>query len=95
MARRYTRSMKNSRRHLIVIPLAACALLFLSACGNKGPLVLPQKPVPVEEVVEPVDAPATDDATPPATQPTDAGNPSTVPDPVASPIDDTTGGSND
>lgn len=38
---------------------AACVLPVLSACGNKGPLVLPQKPVPVEEVVpepEPQDA---------------------------------------
>ncbi|MCL7715000.1 LPS translocon maturation chaperone LptM [Stenotrophomonas mori] len=36
---------------------AACVLLFLTACGNKGPLVMPQKPVPVEEPV-PGEAPA-------------------------------------
>lgn len=35
-------------RSLILIP-AAFLLLSLSACGNKGPLVMPQKPVPVEE----------------------------------------------
>ena len=28
---------------------AITATLLLAACGNKGPLVLPQKPVPVEE----------------------------------------------
>lgn len=58
----------------ILIPLAALALLSLSACGNKGPLVMPQKPVPVEEqVVEPAaDADATD-----ATN-----DPQVVPDPV-------------
>ncbi|MDR6093251.1 lipoprotein [Stenotrophomonas sp. SORGH_AS_0321] len=92
--------MNNSRRTLILIPLAASALLFLSACGNKGPLVLPQKPVPVEEVAEPVDVPAADDAsqdtgTPPATQDTGAGNPSTVPDPVTPQIDDGAGDNNE
>ncbi len=41
--------MKIPHRNAILIPLAAASLLFLAACGNKGPLVLPQKPVPVEE----------------------------------------------
>lgn len=61
----------------ILIPLAALALLSLSACGNKGPLVMPQKPVPVEEqVVEPA-------ADADATEATDATNdPQVVPDPV-------------
>lgn len=90
--------MNNPRRTLILIPLAASALLFLSACGNKGPLVMPQKPV--EEVAEPVDVPAADDATQeqatrPATQDTDAGNPSTVPDPVTPQIDDGAGDNNE
>jgi len=54
--------MKISHRNRTLIPLAALALLFLAACGNKGPLVMPQKPVPVEEQqVEPVDD-AVDDA---------------------------------
>ena len=87
--------MKNFRRNLILIPLAASGLLFLSACGNKGPLVMPQTPVPVEEVVEPVE-PAADDSqqgtdVPPAAQDTDAGNPASVPDPVTPEIDDATG----
>ena len=77
--------MKTHRPNVFLIPLAASALLFLSACGNKGPLVMPQKPVPVEEVAEPVTDPAVDtgtDTAPPATQDTDAGNPASVPDPV-------------
>lgn len=69
----YTRGMKTERPHslraLVLFPLAASALL-LSACGNKGPLVLPQKPVPVEEVVEPVEVPAEPEQTLPAS---DAG----------------------
>ncbi|WP_303636814.1 MULTISPECIES: LPS translocon maturation chaperone LptM [Stenotrophomonas] len=71
--------MKIPHRTVILIPLAAASLLFLAACGNKGPLVLPQKPVPVEETVEPAADP---EAAPPATQDTDAGNPAAVPDPV-------------
>ncbi len=36
-------------RSLLFPAVAMSVLLFLSACGNKGPLVMPQKPVPVEE----------------------------------------------
>ncbi len=66
-------------RSLLLIPVA-CALLALTACGNKGPLVMPQKPVPVEEQeVVPEDAPAADDAAavPPTdgTEPAQAGKP--------------------
>ena len=72
--------MSIPHRNRILIPLAALALLFLSACGNKGPLVMPQKPVPVEEQeVVPEDAPAADDAAavPPTdgTEPAQAGKP--------------------
>ncbi len=60
-------------RSLLLIPVA-CALLALTACGNKGPLVMPQKPVPVEEQeVVPEDAPAADDAA--AVPPTDGTEP--------------------
>lgn len=47
---RYHRAMKMSRLALII----AC-LLMLAACGNKGPLVLPQKPesVPVPDSSSP------------------------------------------
>lgn len=40
--------MNMTSRSLMLVP-AALLLLALSACGNKGPLVMPQKPVPVEE----------------------------------------------
>ncbi|MFC3654872.1 hypothetical protein FZ025_11970 [Xanthomonas hyacinthi] len=54
--------MSTSFRHPIRTVLFGAALLALAGCGNKGPLVMPQKPVPVEA------APATaPDATPPAT----------------------------
>ncbi|RXQ98747.1 LPS translocon maturation chaperone LptM [Pseudoxanthomonas composti] len=44
----------------------SCALLLaLSACGNKGPLVLPEKPAPVEELPA-SNAPTSEDPTPPA-----------------------------
>ncbi|MGE8279690.1 MAG: LPS translocon maturation chaperone LptM [Stenotrophomonas sp.] len=55
--------MNTTSRFLILIP-AALMLLGLSACGNKGPLVMPQKPVPIEEQ-EVVPA---DDSTPPASE---------------------------
>ncbi|MGE8212154.1 MULTISPECIES: lipoprotein [unclassified Stenotrophomonas] len=54
--------MNKTSRFLILIP-AALLLLGLSACGNKGPLVMPQKPVPIEEQeVTPEDQPAADPA---------------------------------
>ena len=51
--------MKTTFRCLMLIPVA-CALLVLTACGNKGPLVMPQKPVPVEEQVVPTPEPPAD-----------------------------------
>jgi predicted small lipoprotein YifL len=39
----------NISRILIVL----AALGLLAACGNKGPLVMPQKPVPVEQPAAP------------------------------------------
>ncbi|MBD9369981.1 lipoprotein [Xanthomonas sp. XNM01] len=45
---------------------AAALLAVLAACGNKGPLVLPQKPIPVEEpALEP--PPANTDPVPAST----------------------------
>ncbi len=51
------------------IRFAAAALIALAlvACGNKGPLFLPQKPAPVEALPAPPPEPApADDALPPA-----------------------------
>ena len=52
---------------LLLLAASACALA-LSACGNKGPLVMPQKSVPVEapSAPPPVDA---QDMPAPADQP--------------------------
>ncbi|MFD0738816.1 lipoprotein [Lysobacter koreensis] len=52
------------------LAIALIALsLPLAGCGNKGPLVLPSKPVPVEadllQAEPPADAASTDDATAP------------------------------
>jgi predicted small lipoprotein YifL len=70
--------MSIPHRNRILIPLAALSLLFLSACGNMGPLVMPQKPVPVEEqAVEPA---ADAETVPEDTNATD--DPPVVPDPV-------------
>lgn len=60
---------------------AIAAVLLLAACGNKGPLVMPQQPVPVEQEVpapSPVEpAPATDPV--PAAEP----EPASEDDPAA------------
>ncbi|PJK07808.1 sugar transporter [Lysobacteraceae bacterium NML08-0793] len=41
-----------------ILRLAPVALIFvLTACGNKGPLTLPQKPLPVEAPAEAPPAP--------------------------------------
>ncbi|WP_282298394.1 MULTISPECIES: lipoprotein [unclassified Stenotrophomonas] len=77
--------MSIPHRRIALIPLAALSLLLLSACGNKGPLVMPQKPVPVEEqVVEPAE-----DAVPADTDATQ--DPPVVPDPVKPQLDDDDG----
>jgi len=64
-------SMKHSRSFRIA--LAAAGLLLLAACGNKGPLVMPQKPVPVE--AQPVPQPPSGQTPPPTQTPTDATQP--------------------
>ena len=47
--------------NLKTILSAVAVVLVLAACGNKGPLVMPQKPVPVEEQVVPTPDPAADE----------------------------------
>lgn len=49
---------------LLLLPL-------LAACGNKGPLVMPQQPVPVEQAVPapPADAPVQPDEPTPSAVP--------------------------
>jgi predicted small lipoprotein YifL len=48
------------------IALVGATFLALAACGNKGPLVMPQKPVPIE--AQPV-TPATEQTHPAQTEP--------------------------
>lgn len=64
--------------------LWGAALLALSACGNKGPLVLPEKPAPVT-----TPAPAAEPAADP-TQPAAAGEPGATPPVQTTPQDGTT-----
>jgi predicted small lipoprotein YifL len=58
MARLYFRAMNRPR--LLALTCALCASLLLAACGNRGPLVLP------EDVPPPMPAPAADPASAPA-----------------------------
>jgi len=64
-------SMKFSRSFRIAA--AGAGLLLLAACGNKGPLVMPQKPVPVE--AQPVPQPPTGETPPPTQTPEQAAQP--------------------
>jgi len=61
----------NKFSRFLMFVAATATLLALTACGNKGPLVMPQKPVPVEEQevkpaaaapVDPADAQKVQDA---------------------------------
>jgi len=55
------RSMSIKPRPFVRLALIGATFSLLAACGNKGPLVMPQKPVPVEAQ--------------PASQPPDASTP--------------------
>lgn len=68
-------------RPSVRLALVGATFVLLAACGNKGPLVMPQKPVPVEaQPVPPPDEPTpapVDTDTPPASttdQPASSGN---------------------
>ncbi|MDQ3160499.1 MAG: lipoprotein [Pseudomonadota bacterium] len=58
----------------LLIVLAACVL---SACGNKGPLVAVQRPVPLEDATPAVESPP----------PTDPADPAPVEE-IAPPVDE-------
>ena len=76
--------------NLKTILSALAVVLVLAACGNKGPLVMPQKPVPVEQEM-PAPPPA---ETPPATEPGRAVDPA-LQDQADDAVDDPTGGDGD
>lgn len=68
--------MDTIRRHAFLLALAALPLL--AACGNKGPLVMPQKPVPVEQPAPgapPASAPVEGDEPAPAATPATPADP--------------------
>ena len=47
----------NTPSRFLMLIAAACTLLALAACGNKGNLMLPQKAKPAKpQVVKPADA---------------------------------------
>ena len=73
--------------NLKTILSALAVVLVLAACGNKGPLVMPQKPVPVEQEM-PAPPPA---ETPPATEPGPAVDPA-LQDQADDAVDAPTGG---
>ncbi|MEQ8036913.1 lipoprotein [Xanthomonas arboricola] len=58
-------------RPSVRLALVGATFVLLAACGNKGPLVMPQKPVPVEAqpVPQPPDAPQPLDESTPAPAP--------------------------
>ena len=76
--------------NLKTILSAVAVALVLAACGNKGPLVMPQKPVPVEQEM-PAPPPA---ETPPATGPGPAVDPA-LQDQADDAVDAPTGGDGD
>jgi predicted small lipoprotein YifL len=76
--------------NLKTILSAVAVVLVLAACGNKGPLVMPQKPVPVEQEM-PAPPPA---ETPSATEPGPAVDPA-LQDQADDAVDDPTGGDGD
>ncbi|MBB4757439.1 sugar transporter [Xanthomonas arboricola] len=63
--------MSLQSRPSVRLALVGATFVLLAACGNKGPLVMPQKPVPVEAqpVPQPPDAPQTLDESNPAPAP--------------------------
>ncbi|SEK48423.1 hypothetical protein SAMN05428989_0200 [Pseudoxanthomonas sp. GM95] len=71
------------------LALSCAALLALSACGNKGPLVLPEKPAPVA-----APAPATPATTDPS-QPAAVGEQGATPPVQIKPQDTTTAPTSD
>ncbi|WP_115561215.1 LPS translocon maturation chaperone LptM [Xanthomonas arboricola] len=67
-------------RPSVRLALVGATFVLLAACGNKGPLVMPQKPVPVE--AQPVPQPP-DDSTPAPVE-TDTKPASTTDQPASS-----------
>ena len=69
--------MKNFVRLALISAIAAAA----TGCGNKGPLVLPEKPAPVETAPAAPAEPVPPESTPPADA-TAPASPETAPEPA-------------
>ncbi|MFC7520173.1 lipoprotein [Xanthomonas populi] len=69
-------------RSPVRLALIGATFALLAACGNKGPLVMPQKPVPVE--AQPVPQPPDKSTPAPAPVDTDAKPASTTDQPASS-----------
>ncbi|PNS08427.1 LPS translocon maturation chaperone LptM [Solilutibacter silvestris] len=63
----------------IKLPLVLVAACLLAACGNKGPLVMPQKPVPVETTTPALPADTQSQPTDSQSQPKPAAQPAQEP----------------
>ncbi|MGV7187906.1 LPS translocon maturation chaperone LptM [Xanthomonas axonopodis] len=73
-------------RPSVRLALVGATFVLLAACGNKGPLVMPQKPVPVEAqpVPQPADASQLLDESTPAPVDGDTKPASTTDQPASS-----------
>ncbi|MFC0156160.1 lipoprotein [Xanthomonas dyei] len=69
-------------RPSVRLALVGATFVLLAACGNKGPLVMPQKPVPVE--AQPVPQPPDEPTPAPAPVETDIKPASTTDQPASS-----------
>ncbi|MCC4635480.1 MULTISPECIES: lipoprotein [Xanthomonas] len=69
-------------RPSVRLALVGATFVLLAACGNKGPLVMPQKPVPVE--AQPVSQPPDEPTPAPAPVETDTKPASTTDQPASS-----------
>ncbi len=79
-AARYHPCMKSRRMKIPRLAIAAAAcLMFLAACGNKGPLFMPQQPAPV---VDPLPPPEPVEPTPTDATPVDSTPAEPVPEPT-------------
>jgi predicted small lipoprotein YifL len=78
------------------IALITVALALLGGCGNKGPLVLPTPPAPIDPATVPEtpaettpdEVPAESPATEPAVEGTETPPPETPAEPTTPPADD-------
>lgn len=79
-AARYHPCMKSRRMKIPRLAIAAACLMLLAACGNKGPLFMPQQPAPVVDPLPPPPEPV--EPTPTDATPVDSTPAEPVPEPT-------------